>query len=250
MKQNLTKILTFWVLWTYAPFAYGATLPAQDILAKVDSVMNAPKDRTVRMKMILIDKNGNEKVRVAESYQKGDDHRLIRFLEPADQRGIAFLSLPHDVMYVYFPAFKKVRRIAAHVKNQTFAGTDFTYDDLATFRYSEKYTAKLVEETDSTFVLKLLPKPEANKEYAYLKLWVDRKTFHPLKTEYYDRSGNLWKVMTFRDIEEIHGYWVAREMEMRDLKRNHATRMVLEEVQLDTGIPDKVFTKRFLRRGL
>ncbi len=239
-------LLTLWALTV----PLGAEVPdAQTLLARVDSVMNAPRDRTIRMKMVLIDKNGNEKVRVAESYQKGDDHRLIRFLAPADQRGIAFLSLPNDVMYVYFPAFKKVRRIASHVKNQTFAGTDFTYDDLSTFKYSDEYTAQILEETDSTYVLKLLPKPGTRKEYAYLKMWVDKRTFHPLKTEFYDRSGNLWKVMEFRRIENLKGYWVAREMEMRDLKRQHATRMILEEIQLDTGIPDKVFTKRYLRRG-
>ncbi len=227
-----------------------AGLTAQEILAKVDSVMNAPRDRRVRMKMVLIDKAGHEKVRVAESYQKGDDHRLIRFLEPADQRGIAFLSLPNDVMYVYFPAFKKVRRIAAHVKNQTFAGTDFTYDDLSTFKYSEEYNPELVAETDTAYVLKLTPKPGSDKDYAYLKMWVDRQTFHPLRTEFYDPSGNLWKVMTFRNITQIQGYWVAKEMEMRDLKRQHTTRMILEDIQVDTGIPDKVFTKRYLRRGV
>ncbi len=222
---------------------------AQTLLARVDSVMNAPRDRTLRMRMILIDRNGHEKVRVAESYQKGDDHRLIRFLEPADQRGIAFLSLPNDVMYVYFPAFRKVRRIASHVKNQTFAGTDFTYDDLATFRYADKYTATLLEETDSAYVLRLLPKPGTQKDYASLKMWVDKASFHPLRIEFYDRSGNLWKVMEFRRLEQIKGYWVAREMEMRDLKRHHATRMILEKIQLDTGVPDRVFTKRYLRRG-
>ncbi len=80
---------------------------AKVILSRVDSVMNAPKDREMKMIMILIDKHGEKSIREGESYQKGDSYRLIRFTKPADQRGIAFLSLPHDVMYVYFPAFKK-----------------------------------------------------------------------------------------------------------------------------------------------
>ncbi len=247
-RPSRIPILLGVLLWASA--LAGASLTAGEILARVDSVLNAPHDQKARMKMILIDKNGHQKVRVAESYQKGDDHRLIRFLEPADQRGIGFLSLPHDVMYVYLPAFKKVRRIASHVKHQTFAGTDFSYDDLATFKYSEEYDPQLLEETDSTYVLKLLPKPGSDKEYAYEKMWVDKRTFYPLRIEMYDPAGTLWKVMEFRRIEKINGYWVAREMEMRDLKRQHTTRMILEEIQLDTGIPDKVFTKRYLRRGI
>ncbi len=221
---------------------------ASEILTKVDQVVNAPKDRKAVMKMILIDKNGNEKVRIAESYQKGDDHRLIKFLEPADQKGVGFLSLPNDVMYVYFPAFKKVRRIASHVKNSTFAGTDFTYDDLSTFRYSKDYNPKLLEATDSSYVLKLIPKPGVKKEYSFLKMWVDKKTFYPTKIELYDKSGNLWKVLEMRRIEKIKNYYIAREMEMKDLKKQHSTKMTVEKIEVDTGIPDKVFTKRYLRR--
>ncbi len=221
---------------------------AVEILSRVDQVMNAPKDRKVTMKMVLVDKNGNEKVRIAESYQKGDDHRLIKFLEPADQKGVGFLSLPNDVMYVYFPAFKKVRRIASHVKNSNFAGTDFTYDDLSTFKYSEDYNPELLEETDSFYVLKLVPKPGVKKDYSFLKMWVDKGSFHPTKVEFYDKSGNLWKVLEMRKIEKIKDYFVAREMEMKDLKKQHSTKMIIEEIELDTGIPDKIFTKRYLRR--
>lgn len=231
-----------------ATLLYGESAGAVFILTKVDSVMNAPRDRKMTMKMVLIDKNGNERIRIGESYQKGDSKRLIRFLEPKDQRGVGFLSLPNDVMYVYFPAFKKVRRIASHVKNTTFAGTDFTYDDLSTFRYSKDYNPELLEENDTLYVLKLIPKPGVKKDYGFLKLWVDRKTYHPLKTEFYDKAGNLWKIMTFRDIVNIKGYWIARELEMADLKKNHRTRMILKDIELDTGISDKIFTKRYLRR--
>ncbi len=221
---------------------------ANAILAKADSVMNAPKDRKMKMVMILIDKHGNKSIREGESYQKGDSYRLIRFTKPADQRGIAFLSLPHDVMYVYFPAFKKIRRIASHVKNQTFAGTDFTYDDLSTFRYSKDYHATLLEETDSTYVLKLTPKPGVKKDYGFLKMWIDKKTYHLLKIEFYDKSGNLWKVLTFKNIHRVKNYWISGEMEMKDLKKNHTTIMKLEEIELDTGIPTKFFSRRTLRR--
>ena len=248
MKKLIEGALA--VLWMLSTSSgLRAAPPAQEILAKVDSAMNAPEDRKTKMQMVLVDRRGKEKVRVAESYQKGDDYRLIRFLSPADQRGIGFLSLPGDLMYVYFPAFKKVRRIAAHVKNTTFAGTDFTYDDLSTFRYSEDYDAELLEEGKDHYLLKLAPKPNVKKDYGYLKMWVDKASFLPKKIEFYDKSGNLWKVMEFRRLERIKGYWVAREMEMRDLKKQHSTRMVLEEMALDTGIPDKVFTKGYLRRG-
>jgi len=62
---------------------------------------------------------------------------MFRFTAPASQAGIAFLSLPNDVMYMYLPAFGKERRIASSAKNQNFAGTDFSYDDMESVPFSK-----------------------------------------------------------------------------------------------------------------
>lgn len=237
-----------WMIALLMALPLLANQNAKVILSHVDSVMNGPKDRQMKMTMILIDKHGEKSIREGESYQKGDSYRLIRFTKPADQRGITFLSLPHDVMYVYFPAFKKIRRIASHVKNSTFAGTDFTYDDLSTFKYSKDYNPTLLSETDSTYVLKLTPKPGVKKDYGYLKMWVDKKTYHILKIEFYDKSGNLWKILTFQNIRKIKNYWISGEMDMKDVKKQHTTLMKLKDIKLDTGIPNSFFSKRNLRR--
>jgi len=222
---------------------------AQKIVAKADSVVNAPQDQKATMKMILINKNGNEKHREAEFLQKGDEKRIMRFTAPADQKGIAFLGLPNDVQYLYMPAFHKVRRIASHVKNTKFAGTDFTYDDLSSFKYSEDYNAKLLSEDNQFWILELTPKPGVKKDYGKLKMWVRKDNYYPAKVEFYDKGGNLWKVMERRQIEKMGKYWVSKEMEMKDLKEQHSTIMKLENVEFDTGLSDKLFTQRYLKRS-
>ncbi len=222
---------------------------AQKLLAKADSVLNAPNDEKAVLKMVLIDKNGNEKHRVAEFLQKKEEKRIMRFTAPADQKGIAFLSLPGDVQYLYMPAFHKVRRIASHVKNTKFAGTDFTYDDLSSFKYSKEFNATLLETTDQFYVLELIPKPGVKKDYGKLKMWLRKDNYYPVKVEFYDKAGNLWKVMERRKVEKVGKYWVSKEMEMKDLKEQHTTRMLLENIQFDIGLSDKVFSKRYLKRG-
>ncbi|RKY98309.1 MAG: hypothetical protein DRQ03_02750 [Candidatus Hydrothermota bacterium] len=226
----------------------NAGLTPQQILAKVDSVSNAPLDRKAEIRMILVDRNGKTRERLGISYEKKGNKRLIKFLKPAADRGIGFLSLPGDVMYVYFPAFKKVRRIASHVKNTTFAGTDFTYEELSTFSYSEDYDPALLEERDTVYVLKLLPKSGIKKEYSYLIMWVDKDKFVPRKVEFFDKAGNLWKILVLRKITRKKNYWIPLELEMKDLKKQHVTRMVIENLEVDTGLPDKFFTKRYLVR--
>ncbi|RLD56732.1 MAG: hypothetical protein DRJ01_14835, partial [Bacteroidetes bacterium] len=42
---------------------FAQTPKAEDILKKVDAVVNAPQDQEILLKMILTDKAGNEKIR-------------------------------------------------------------------------------------------------------------------------------------------------------------------------------------------
>ena len=71
--------------------AFSNSFYAQDpqsIVAKADEVVNAPLDQKANLKMILIDKNGNEKTRETTFLQQGTDKRIMRFTAPADQKGI------------------------------------------------------------------------------------------------------------------------------------------------------------------
>jgi len=245
MKKQSTFIFLVMLLFTLPVFAQDA----QSIVTKADLVVNAPKDQTANMKMILIDKDGNEKVRETTFLQKGNEKRIMRFTSPADQKGIAFLSLPDDVQYLYMPAFHKVRRISSHVKNTKFAGTDFTYDDLSSFEYALQYDAKQVNEDKTYWVMELTAKPDVEKDYGKLIMSIRKDNYYPEKIDYYDKGGNLWKTMERRNIEKIGNYWFAKEFEITDLKEEHSTKMVLSDVKFDTGISEKTFTQRYLKRA-
>jgi len=218
------------------------------ILTKVDDVVNAPKDQDYKVKLVLIDSKGSEKEREMAMLQKGSDKRVVKFISPADQKGIAFLSLPNDMMYLYLPAFKKNRRIAAHVKNTNFAGTDFTYEDMEAKRYTDKWAPELVKSDKDEYVLQLNPKAAGLSDYSKLVMSVRTDNFYPTRIEHYDKSGKLCKIMTRDNIKQISGYWVCLGTQMEDLKAKHKTRMVMTDMKLDTGIPEDKFTERFLTR--
>ncbi|MBN2519673.1 MAG: outer membrane lipoprotein-sorting protein [Bacteroidales bacterium] len=224
------------------------TAQAQDantILKNMDNVLYAPKDLTGINKLILIDKNGKEESREATIKQKGTDKRIMRFTSPASQAGIAVLALPNDVMYLYLPAFGKERRISASVKNQNFAGTDFSYDDMEPKPYLDKYTPKLIKTEGNVFVVELTPKGPSD----YLKIiaHINKTNYYPELMEYYDRGNTKIKVAKYT-FKKIGNYWNATEIEMTDLKKNHKTKMQMSDVQYDTGLSDEEFTIRKLKQ--
>jgi outer membrane lipoprotein-sorting protein len=231
--------------WTTAA-AQPAALTADQIMSKVDDVLYAAKDKQSQMKFVLIDKAGKESVRELSAMEKGSDRRYMKFISPADQKGIGFLSLPNDVMYIYLPAFGKTRRIASHVKNTKFAGTDLSYENLEAKRFSGVWNSKLAGTDDQFYHIEQTPKSGQVTEYSLIKVTVRKDIFYPVKIEYFDKSGKPYKVMTRGNIEKIGNYWEARESVMEDLKTQHKTKLIVVDVKFDTGIPDDRFTERYL----
>ncbi len=222
------------------------TVRAQDassILDQMDKVLYAPKDMKGTHKIILIDKNRKEETREADILQKGTDKRLMRFTAPASQAGISVLALPDNVMYLYLPAFGKERRISSSVKNQNFAGTDFSYDDMEAKPYADKYDPTLISSDGDAYVLQLVPKEKS--DYSKIVATINKTYYYPEKMEYYDRGNTEIKEATYT-FEKVGQYWSSREIEMKDLKKDHITKMQMSDVQYDTGLTDDDFTVRKL----
>lgn len=247
--MRLLKLITFAVfIFSFIGNSYETELKPIQILEKVDDTVNAPKDRDSKVKLTIIDKKGRKEEREMIVLQKGSNRRLVKFLSPAEHRGIGFLSLPNEVMYLYLPAFGKIRRIASHVKNTKFAGTDFTYEDMEAKRYSEGWVPELIKKEESHYVLLLKPKPETKTQYSKMIMWVRSDIFYPTKVELYDKGEKLYKIVSMGKIEKVGNYWISKELQMEDLKEGRKTIMETIEIKLDSNLSDELFTERYLMR--
>ena len=245
MKKSKIKSAVLTVLIIAGSLFTANAQDASPILKKMDDVMYSPKDMTGKNKIVLIDKNGKQETREATIQQKGNDKRIFRFTSPASQVGIAVLSLPNDIMYLFLPAFGKERRISTSVKSQNFAGTDFSYDDMEAKPYSEKYTPKLLKTEGNVFVLELTPKGQS--DYSKIIVNVNKTNFYPESMEYYDKGNTKIKEAKYT-FKKVGNYWNASEIEMSDLKKNHKTKMQMSDVKYDQGLTDDDFSVRKLKK--
>ena len=218
---------------------------AASIIKKLDEVMYAPKDMQATNTIVLIDKNGKQESREATVIQKGTDKRLMRFTSPASQKGIAVLALPDNVMYLYLPAFGKERRISSSVKNQGFAGTDFSYDDMEPKPFAEKFSSKLIKQEGTAYVMELTPKSQS--DYSKIIARINKTNYYPESMDFYDKGNNKVKTSKYT-FKKVGKYWNATEIEMTDLKKNHTTKMQMADVKYDTGLTDDDFTVRKLKQ--
>jgi len=213
---------------------------ARAILEKVDQVIFAPKDKQGKVKIILMKKGQEEKVREAFMMQKGTDKKLYRYTYPESQAGIATLSLPDGVMWLYMPAFGKPKKISLLAKSQAFTGTDFSYEDMSVGSYAQEYKAELLETREKSYILELIPDAEKSN-YSKLILEVDKANHYPIHIDYYNKKGILEKEAGYR-YRKTGKYWNAEEVTMTDLKKDHATRILMTEVIFDQNLSDEEFT--------
>ncbi len=213
---------------------------AVSLIQQMDEIMAAPKDKIAVVKMVITDKSGKVKNRLASLKQKGRYYKLYRYTHPEKQAGIATLSLPDNSIWLYMPAFGKPMRINLLSKSQAFTGTDFSHEDMSGIPYNDRYVATFLNKLHPDhYIIELTPKSNKSK-YSKIIVTLNKAVSYPLKMDYYDKNNKHFKTGTFV-YEKQDGYWYAKEVLMTDLTKNHSTQIILTEVKFDQGLSDDEF---------
>lgn len=224
---------------------------AQDparILERVDSALTAPQDVVATQRVVLIDADGREKARTLRVYQRGVDRRLVKFVSPADVRDVGFLRIAEDQLYLYLPAFRRVRRIASSIKHENFMGTDLSYEDLSRTRFGDDYHAIDLTVYDRAYTLTLEPRADADVSYRRIIMRVDPETWTITALRLYGSDGDLVKTITTSDVRQVGQYWIAHRLEVRSEGDGHRTVLEYQDLSVDTGLADDFFSQRQLKR--
>ena len=233
-------------------------LIGEDVLEQVDNLSSAETSR-MEFDITLYSSGGQTRERslLVKSREKDDvEESFIRFLAPSSVEGTGFLSQDYgdeDIMYLYLPAVGSVRRIASDQQDDSFVGTDFTYNDLSLLgggSYQDDYEAEIEEEIEEEredeYMLYLEPVNE-DIHYDFVRMRVQKDNWFPVEIELYEES-ELSKVMTSEQWEKIDNYWAARQITMEDVREETKTVLHMKEITYGESIDDQIFTTRYLER--
>jgi len=179
--------------------------------------------------------------------------------DPADEKGSAFLQKDYEVpgkdteQWMYLPALKKLKRIVAESANSpktgTLFGSEIAYEDIEKVRLSDYVYSFIGEEVIDgrpCYILESYPTASRAPKSSYGRgvLWVDKATYLVLKSDSYDRQNRLVKTFYSRDIEQIGGVYVAKQLIVVNHKSRRMSMMKLEKVKINVAIPDALFDTR------
>lgn len=241
--------LYFAALFLITIISKAYSLNGNEILKKMENILTAHQDSESIFEMSLGVINGKqEEIRTLKVWTAGKSKRVVKFITPPGINNVGVLALSDNEMYVYMPAYKKVRRIQGSMRNNDFQGTDFSYREMGSFNYAENYEASVKKEEDKTYILQLDRKKSSDTPYTSLVIIVDKSNYLPQKIEMYNEE-NLNKVLNVLESEKIGNYWSLKRIRMENLKKNHYTEILLKSVAYDQGLVEKgTFTERFLEK--
>ena len=140
-------------------------------IAKMVNERKAPQDIVSKTTMLLTNSKGKTRTSTILSKSiNNSSKQILWFLNPADDKGVAFLKIEHDdkadEMRMWLPAFKKVRRISSSKKGDSFMGSDLSYEDMTSRSLDENNYKRLENDMvdgKECFVLEVVPNAEINQ---------------------------------------------------------------------------------------
>ena len=243
-------------------------LTGREIMEKVNARDTGDRSIT-EMEMILIDKKGKKRVRKLKTFglEKGKDSlSLMFFLSPADVRNTGFLTFDYDEsgkaddQWLFLPALRKTKRIAAGDKSGSFMGSDLNYSDM-TSPDLDLYDYTLMKETEvkghKVWQIKSVPKSkdEAKKSgYSKSVVFIRQDNYVMIRGVRWVYKKKRNKYLDVRKLEEIDGIWVSTELHVTTKsgkKTLHKTILKQKNVHFNQDeVNEDLFSIRRLEKGL
>jgi len=253
----MKRLIAAFLLLPLAITAVAETLDdADEIVARANlAAYYSGADGRSEVRMIITDAQGRQQRRQFTVLRRdiedaGDQQFLVVFSQPSDVRGTVFLVDKHvdrdDDRWLYLPGLDLVKRVSAGDKRTSFVGAHYFYEDVSGRRPSDD-SHELLETTDEHYVLKHVPLDRQTAEFAEYVTWIDRQTFLPMKIEYTNPAGNLYRRVEVLGVEDVDGYPTVTTSRVSDLLTGGKTDMQFRFMKYDLGLPEQVFTERSLR---
>jgi hypothetical protein len=252
-------------------------LTAEAVARRVQD-RDAGRDSRMTMRMKLADRRGRVRERALEvttlrgrkgaagpSTAPDGDRLLIRFTFPNDIRGTSFLVWEHpsieDERFLFLPSLGRVRRIAGTETQDSFVGSDFTYEDIGGREFDD-YTYRFAGSDGSTaswtppgggparpaWRLESSLK-DGSGQFPRVVSEILKDNFVVVRAEIYNRRNERQKVYSVRKLEQIEGVWTVMDSGMADALERTGTELLVEQVDYNVGLKEADFSRRALERG-
>jgi hypothetical protein len=198
---------------------------------------------------------------VSKTYPDQVEKRIIRFIEPADVKGMGMLIIDKefedDDIWIYLPANRQSRRIVSSEKSKSFMGSEFSNADMSAPNLNDFSFQLLGEEKIDEMLcwkIELRPMtPAKEDEYGFMRKisWINKADHILLRSDYYDFDNEKYKtlsVLNYREMDLINHKFIITHMTIQNHKNDRSSDMEMEQVIYNPKVSDKYFNVSYLEK--
>lgn len=243
-------------------------LTAEQVARRVHD-RDTGRDSRAALRMKLFDRRARQRDRALtlltlKGKDGGGDRLLIRFVYPNDIRGTGFLVWEHpqsdDERFLYLPSLGRVRRIAGGEAQESFVGSDFSYEDIGAREFDDYTYAFAGDNAESatwtsadgvTHPAWRLESKRTNGavEFPRVISLVLRDSFVVVQADIHNRRNEKQKAYTVQRLERVQGIWTVLQSTMTNNLDKTRTELAVEKVEYNVGLKEDAFTRRELESG-
>jgi hypothetical protein len=182
-----------------------------------------------------------------EAWSLERDYFLVRILEPAKERGVATLKRDREV-WNYLPKVDRIIKVPPSMMGGSWMGSHITNDDLVKANHiDEDFHLRLVEETETNYVIECLPKADAAVVWGKIVYHVRKTPQVPEQIDYYDEEMVRVREIHFDDVQQIGGRIVPMRLTVLPLEKpDEMTVLQYHELVYDLALDQSFFSLRNL----
>ena len=148
-------------------------------------------------------------------------------------------------------------RIAGAETQESFVGTDFTYEDIGG-RELDEYTYAIADENATWTAPGGAAQPawrlesrrkDRSAEFPRVQSLVLKDSFVVVQADIYNRRNEKQKVYTVRRLQQVEGIWTVMDAEMANALEKSRTELTTETVDHNVGLKEADFSRRELERA-
>jgi hypothetical protein len=164
---------------------------------------------------------------------------------------------------LYLPSLGRVRRIAGAETQESFVGSDFTYEDIGG-RELEDYTYAFADGSNAT-AASWTPsaggapreawrlesrRKDASVEFPRVVSLVLKDSFVVVGADIYNRRNEKQRVYTVRRLDQVEGIWTVMDSEMVNSQEKTRTELAVISIDYNVGLKESDFSRRELERAV
>lgn len=182
----------------------------------------------------------------------GEDYFTSVILSPAKEKGIVFLKRENEV-WNYIPSIERTIKLPPSMMMQNWMGTDFTNDDLVqrssiTDDYANTVIGNEIIDGLDCWIIELIPNEDAAVVWGKLVMWIDKKDYMQLKTQFFDEYDEMVSVMTGKAIKNFDGKKLPAIIEFVPLDKE-GNKTIVERLvwKFDIDINERFFLPNYMK---